>query len=348
MSATVDRDPSGTVGPDDLARLGRLARSEQVRELHERFAGRVGESLTGWAAELAALADAAGLGPAVLRTVVADLAWEARAAGLPIPQADTAGTGPGALVAAWFEGQRLRYDFRFEALDQRSRDWVRRFPGDALLLALAAFAAAGRHDPAVGELVTRAIDSPNADEKSRHVALHALHFAVHDGPYAEQLLRLADDMLARNEANSNVYYRRAGANRQLGDYDAALTDIDRAMALLPAGRNDVHQDYVRERELSLSARATTRLVAKLTAQLEDTVEERVAEAQRVVSDGLLKIIEVLGLFIALVGFVAGTGLAAIKAQSFGQLALAMALLVVGTATFFFLLRLTTQFRRRRR
>lgn len=67
-------------------------------------------------------------------------------------------------------------------------------------------------------------------------------------------------------------------------------------------------------------------------------------AQKIVSPGLLKMTEILGLFIALVGFVAASGTVVVTAKDFEQRAPATVLLIVGTLIFFGLLRLA---RRRR-
>jgi hypothetical protein len=63
------------------------------------------------------------------------------------------------------------------------------------------------------------------------------------------------------------------------------------------------------------------------------------DAQKVVSDSLLKIVEILGLFIALAGFLAGSGVIVFRAIGFWQHFASMAILLVGSTTFFVLLRL---------
>jgi hypothetical protein len=56
-------------------------------------------------------------------------------------------------------------------------------------------------------------------------------------------------MIRGGEGNETVYFRRATAYRMLGDFSAALDDIDLAFSMLSPGNNEIHQDYLRERQL---------------------------------------------------------------------------------------------------
>jgi hypothetical protein len=74
--------------------------------------------------------------------------------------------------------------------------------------------------------------------------------------------------------------------------------------------------------------------------------EQVSVAQELVSEGLLKMVEVLGLFVTLLGFLIGSGTVIIKAKTFPERAIAMSVVVVGALAFFGLLRLVMHIRRR--
>jgi hypothetical protein len=94
-------------------------------------------------------------------------------------------------------------------------------------------------------------------------------------------------------------------------------------------------------------------IDQAAAALEEKVDEasrhlteRVAVAQELVSEGLLKMVEVLGLFVTLLGFLIGSGTVIIKAKTFSERAVAMSIVVVGALLFFGLLRLVTHIRRR--
>ena len=143
-------------------------------------------------------------------------------------------------------------------------------------------------------------------------------------------------MLAAGVGGANAHYRRAGALRVLGRYPDALSEIELAIERHGAGDPRVHQDYVRERELILAV-ASTAGVAEATvarlADLEARLDERLRKAEDLVSDGLLRTIEILGLFLALTGFVVGTSTAAVKASDWWQLVVAMVLLVAGSGAF---------------
>lgn len=94
------------------------------------------------------------------------------------------------------------------------------------------------------------------------------------------------------------------------------------------------------------ALASAELEEKITAA-SDQLGERLDVAQEMVSDGLLKMVEILGLFVTLLGFVAGSGAVVIKAKSFPERAGALGLVVVGALVFFAMLRLVVSFRRKR-
>jgi len=72
---------------------------------------------------------------------------------------------------------------------------------------------------------------------------------VHLYSCGQCLLDLANTMIGAGEADGTVYFRRAMAYRMLGMFPAALDDIDHAFSMLPPGNNEIHQDYLRERQL---------------------------------------------------------------------------------------------------
>lgn len=168
---------------------------------------------------------------------------------------------------------------------------------------------------------------------------------------------------ALGEIQANVYFWRAYAFRRMERFDEAMESIDRAVELLSPGNNAIHQDYVRERALITTSKLLLAQVATRARDVSDELREEMSEqlaaakaelrkqqedAQRVVSDSLLKIIEILGLFIALAGFLVGSGIVAFRAAGFWQNFASMALVLVGSVLFFGLLRLTIRYRPRRR
>jgi tetratricopeptide (TPR) repeat protein len=364
-----DDESLGPAGWDAgmAAGLSRATDAEKGRILRAHFQVAATEDAYGWIAELEAARAAYTLRTPTIRSICADVSWALRTAGAPYPSELRATRGqsekltaPG-LAEVYAEGYRLRYDYRFELLGRRCVDWMQDYPDDSLVRAFAAVSALGLRAPQGMELYRAALDAPDADTRTRHTCLAGIWLAYDQPNQAQEILVLANTLMAKGEANPNVFYRRAAALRKLGRFEEAVDSIDRAMGLLDTRDNLIHQDFVRERELIVSAMEVRSYVESLTddvrtrlfADVEERVdaataelEERVDQAQTVVSEGLLKIVEILGLFVALIGFVAGTGATALSAQTVSERIVSMGMVLAGSLAFFILLRLVTSFRRR--
>ncbi|GAA2373527.1 hypothetical protein Cme02nite_02300 [Catellatospora methionotrophica] len=347
-------------------RLADAGPSGRVAVLVEHLAPKVATTSLDWIGDLSAAAARHEMSLPELRTAATDLAWLARDAGQRFPGAAEEQALRGApaldrLVLAYVHGQRLRFDFKFEALQSQSHRWLAEFDGDALIVGLAAFGALGSRSGRGLELYRQAVDAPDVDAKTRHVCMHGLWFADHLPDQAELMLELSQQLTASSGLDANVFFRRAFALRKLGRFEQALDEIDRAIAMLGPGHNAVHQDYVRERELIVVTRQLHGYAQELTRAAGDTVAEqaerrikeasaalteKVETAQRVVAEGTLKVVEILGLFVTLAGFVIGSGAVVVKAGTFGERAAAMGIVLVGCLLFFALLRFVTTFRRR--
>lgn len=310
----------------------------------------------GWGQRFDAKVNELGFDLAGRRRLIADLAWTARREGAPIPDLEA-----GAPIAAvYFVAQRLRFDFRFIELDHVLDRWLRVHHDDALLLGLAALAAhgLGRHD--ASSLVDRALSRPDADTKTRHLCLHALWFSA-EPTDLEQAVSLAEEMVRRGEDSGNTRFRMAGALRRLDRHDEALREIDQAMRLLGHDQPDVHQDYARERELIVATRElqaklsrSEETIRALAARLEDhmavavdDIDRRLVRAEDVVADGLLRTVEIIGLFVALVTFAFGAGIASFTVEGWNQLLPLLGFLLLGSAGFLVLLRVVVSWPRRR-
>ncbi|GIG63428.1 hypothetical protein Lfu02_78000 [Longispora fulva] len=348
---------------EDLASLTGAERS--ARLVQHLATGTRGDRLS-WISELATRSERHGLSLPEIRSIAADLAWLARDAGQRYPGSadwDAAATASRRhrLILAYVHGQRLRYDFKFEALQAQTYTWLTEFGDDALILALAAFAALGMRTARGLELYRQAIAAPDADGRTRHVCLHAIWFADHVPDQPQLVLDLSNSMMTTGTGDANLFYRRAYALRKLGRYDQALEEIDRAIGMLAPGNNAVHQDYVRERELITATRQMRQYADTLTRDLADQVTaqadrriteastklaEKVESAQRVVSESTLKVVEILGLFVTLAGFLIGSGTVAFTASTFGQRITSMLIILSGSLIFFLLLRMVTGYRRR--
>lgn len=224
------------------------------RALVSRFAAsaaaRAAES---WLPELGRVVTEQRVPLAVVRSAVTDLAWLAREAGAPLSSDVTTHDRTARLLHAYTEGQRLRFDFRFAPLARHATAALEEFPDDALLVAFTACGRLGSGDMEALALVDAALAAPDADVRTRQVCLHALWTAHHSPEAARRTLDLGNGMIARGEADSTVFFRLSSAHRCLGDLRQALECINEGLLRLPAGSNEVNQDYVRERELVILA-----------------------------------------------------------------------------------------------
>ena len=366
---------------DQLAERMRTASDiEKASVLVDHLAPGTSVAPSAWVDELVSRIDEFWFSVPQIRRAATDLAWMARTSAQPYLNDDdwarvqqVSNTRTARLCLAYIDGQRLRFDYRFELLHRRCLDWLTEFEDDALIRSLAAFAALGTRSSNGLNMFRRAVDAPDADDKSNQVCLTAIWFADHLPEQPTIMLRLSEEMMARGQENEVVYYRRATAYRKLGQFDDALYEIDRAIEGLGVGDVLRHEQFVQERRAIVLARdlqgqiqrsaddiATTigdrvdQKIAAASADLEERLNEaslrmaqRIDVAQEMVSSGLLKMVEILGLFVALVGFVVGSGTVVVKAKDFEQRALAMGLVIVGALIFFGLLRLVTSVGRRR-
>jgi tetratricopeptide (TPR) repeat protein len=227
-----------------------------------------------WIFRLAEIVARADVPIAIVRRVCGDLAWASRQVGQRMPDHDDQRYCAGhadpvmaARVLSYVHGSRLRFDFKFEELDERCSQWLRDFPDDAYIASLAALAALGGRSDRGRALLDRAMGLPNVDSPCRYVFLHALWFAIDLEDQAEQIITLSDEMIDRGEDGYNLYFWRSFALRRLGFLDEALASVDQAIALLPTGMNQVHQDYVRERELIKTTRLLNDQVKRATEQI---------------------------------------------------------------------------------
>ncbi|MEV0662355.1 hypothetical protein ACIBI3_24115 [Actinomadura luteofluorescens] len=360
---------------DQLAeRMGTASDVEKASILVDHFAAATAGPPSAWLDEFVSRVEEFGLSVRQIRRATTDLAWLARKNGQGyLDEADRArvlaasNTRTTRLCLAYIHGQRLRFDFKFAQLHRQCLDWLTEFDGDALVLSFAAFAALGARTSNGLNMYQRAVDAPDADDKSNQVLLTGINFADHLPEQPQLMLSLSDEMMAHGQENAIVYYRRATAYRKLGRFDDGLYEIDRAIDDLGPGDVLVHEQFTQERRSIILAqdlqnqieRNTQAVADSITAQVDERIAaasaeleqrldeaslrlaQRVDVAQEMVSSGLLKMVEILGLFVALVGFIAGSGAVVIKSHGFQERALSMLLVVGGALVFFALLRLVT-------
>lgn len=177
--------------------------------------------------------------------------------------------------------------------------------------------------------------------KLRQLIVHALW--LEPSPSEGRLLEELSHRLIRQDPTDAISYMRyAEGLRRNQDYITAVEILDEGLEKLDASETLVHQDFVRQRmmvvqELQAEDRFD-RKVQNFDEELEKVVK-RITEDMRAESQKMLfRSIELLGLFIALLGVLAGTvGMAFIGQLAWHERVLIMlssSTMVVG---FFFLL-----------
>lgn len=293
------------------------------------------------------------------RSIVGRLAWLAREACCPMPRPldpPEDYTSSQALLWCWFVGERLRYDFRFRDLGLAVPQWRKRFPSDSLLTAFEAYARLALRDATGDALYDAALSSADVDDRVQSVCMHGMTFSLGSAPHCEKAVALANEMLdSGTRAAHVILYRKAMALRSMGQHGEAIESIDRAISELEVNDSsfvDIHQDYVRERELivttELFAKQSEEMMDRFRREAAETIATQLSKAEETISESLLKLVEILGLFVTLAGFLAASGAVALKAATWGETALSVTLIAAGSIAFFLLLRLVVRSRSRRR
>jgi tetratricopeptide (TPR) repeat protein len=175
----------------------------------------------------------------------------------------------------------------------------------------------------------------------------------------ERMLELLDRPALRGSTSPDLLYRRAFALRRLGRYEAALEAVDDCLARLPVQQVQDRVRIIQEHDLIMAERAIAEQrdaaekaaqesLARHSAELRALVSEEVEHAQLLLSDALFRVVEVLGLFIAVVALLAGSVASAVAVNLLwwqrGALIVVAALVVLA---FFLTLRVVVHPSRRR-
>ncbi|MEV6513934.1 hypothetical protein AB0M61_48550 [Streptomyces sp. NPDC051642] len=193
----------------------------------------------------------------------ADAAWTARATGSSVlvllhPGQVTV-ADPDPVTARAYRHlylSALRYDLRCATLQSLAAPLLERDRQslDCYSRALYAFSLLGQSHPEGLAVMDEVLDEAGDHAKTLHVLLHGLWLGLDLDQGAQRLLALSTRPPFDSGTDPIVAFRRAGALRRLGRYDASLAAIDRALDLLPPGDTAVHADLVRERSLTATAR----------------------------------------------------------------------------------------------
>jgi len=153
--------------------------------------------------------------------------------------------------------------------------------------------------------------STTDSEKVLGLVLHGLWFTT-GSDEADLMLAVAARLIAKNPYDPVTLMRQAAAYRRLGRYDDAVTSINRAIALLPPNVSEMHADFKLERvtiaiQQDASERLSRAIVERVDAAsrtLESRIEDMVATTRGELSDSLFKVVEILGIFTAIIAVVA--------------------------------------------
>jgi hypothetical protein len=291
-----------------------------------------------------------------LRSAIGHIAWKARSLGFPIPKFDKADRSVDR-SAIYYICERNRYDFRFKSIADILEKNKAIFPpkDDDLLFAFELFAKSGLQDPDFGQEWQQAFRKIQqakqyADERVASTLLHAMWFANNIPEQPENMLNLISFAEKRMNYQHHVFlYRKAFALRKKKMFNESLNAIDLALSKLDASEPcflSVHQDYTREWELSILGVDLNNFKMEIEKELRCQMAKEIETAQKIVSDSMLKLIEILGLFIAIASAFLGSGALLLNNNlSIIHKIITLGILMSSLLAFFLILRLVLRFKR---
>ena len=258
--------------------------------------------------------------------VLSDVAWSRRQSGQSVLGsltfvdllAEPAGSDRSLCAFVAFL-QSARYDFNFDVINRGLSVLPdatrRRMPDYFAALALFAAYGTGQHSRSeeVLEIAGRAMDP-----KVLHVLAHALWFSSREDD-STALVHVAERILGMNEVDLIASYRLGAGLRRLGRFDEALAAVNRAIADCPALDLENNNMLIEEQQrivlqadlITRTQRSTAAAVAGFEATIRET-EDRIRgelraeleQASTATSDAQFKVVEILGLFTAIIAVVA--------------------------------------------
>ncbi|AZA08221.1 hypothetical protein [Corynebacterium pseudopelargi] len=158
----------------------------------------------------------------------------------------------------------------------------------------------------------------------RSILLHGMYLSPH-ADFGDSMVKLGEGLLRQGggswRTDPNTMMRLAVGYRRVREFDKALEFADKAIAGVANTDHNLHDQYsglrdsiVRDKvQVKLLEESTQRLEARLkqefnehSAELEGQIEQARAEIQRGHQELILRIIEILALFTALIGVLVAT------------------------------------------
>lgn len=249
----------------------------------------------------------------------------------------------------------LRYDFRFsdmqEAISAIDAPLECLDPYTRALYACALLAQ-GLSSGLSEMKAVRQMGPKNA--KIAHALLQGLHHGDYIFRRPQNIIELIETTPALQGSDAIAQLRKGYALRRLGRYDECLLSLDQGIMHLSPSAVDVHRDFVQERAIALAVReigeAHRSESEKLRSESKGHVDRvgalvklEMTRLQASVSDSLFRVVEILGLFTAIIALLAsGAASVAIGNLSWWQRLAILAVVGVIVTGFFLMLRIVVR------
>ncbi len=190
-----------------------------------------------------------------VRVAISDVAWYHRGANI-LPSSvevladkllDVDLPPTNKLLVYYYVGQRLRFDYKFDKILEVSKKWSH-IHDDVMLDAVMAFGLLGTNNPIAEPIVERLLHDPDKlDFSTMETLLHGLWFVA--TKYPRQMIQLAQMIIDREEATSDIYAYKATAHRFLGEWGTAMDSITTAIQTLDIQDDGLLAEYMLEFEM---------------------------------------------------------------------------------------------------
>jgi hypothetical protein len=171
---------------------------------------------------------------------------------------------------------------------------------------------------------------------------------------AQLMLDLLDRAPLRTSASPDPLFRKAWALRKLGRYADALEVADTCLQRIPPHQLQDRIRILQERDLILAEQtigeqavaarqAVEADIQAAVAELRRMIDGQIAEVRRTTTEGLLRIVEILGLFTAIIAVLGGS-IASLVAKNLSWWQRGVLIIVSGLVAmgFFITLRLVVE------
>lgn len=203
----------------------------------------------------------------------------------------------------------------------------------------------------VAEKDIEAFTANTENLRALNIVLQGMYLCPNGG-YGQQMLETARKFLDKNTDDPQVWMRLGIGYKRINDWDTGRDRLEKAMRLLRSDQIDIHTQYAFERELMLYEKhqhdtveqaqlamnerveETIRKVEAASAQQAEQFHKLIAEANEQMRQSshemLFRIMEILGLFLAVVGLLASV----IGVSLAGDLTMWERITVIASASIF--------------